>query len=73
MSIELAERHGAHNYHPLPVLIERAEGAWVWAQDGRPYLDMLSSYSALNQGHRHPRIVAAMRAQLDRSWPGSPR
>lgn len=66
MSIDLVERHGAKNYHPLPVVIAHAEGAWMWATDGRRYLDMLSSYSALNQGHRHPRIVAAMRAQLER-------
>lgn len=66
MSIELVERHGAHNYHPLPVVIERGEGEWVWDAEGRRYLDMLSSYSALNQGHRHPRVVAAMKAQLDR-------
>ena len=66
MSIELVQRHGAHNYHPLPVVIERGEGEWVWDAQGRRYLDMLSSYSALNQGHRHPRVVAAMKAQLDR-------
>jgi ornithine--oxo-acid transaminase len=66
MSIAQVERHGAHNYHPLPVVITRAEGPWVWDESGRRYLDMLSSYSALNQGHRHPRIVEAMRTQLER-------
>lgn len=66
MSIELVEQYGAHNYHPLPVMITSAEDVWVWAEDGRRYLDMLSSYSALNQGHRHPRIIAAAHAQLDR-------
>ena len=70
MPIAQAERYGAHNYHPLPVLIERAEGCYVEGigPDGqrRRYLDMLSSYSALNQGHRHPAILAAARAQLDR-------
>lgn len=66
MTIAQVERFGAHNYHPLPVVITRAEGVWVWDGSGRRYLDMLSSYSALNQGHRHPRVVAAARAQLDR-------
>jgi ornithine--oxo-acid transaminase len=64
--IELAERHGAHNYHPLPVAIARAEGAWVWDAEGRRYLDALSAYSALNFGHRHPRLVTAAHEQLDR-------
>jgi ornithine--oxo-acid transaminase len=64
--IELAERHGAHNYHPLPVSIARAEGSWVWDADERPYLDALSAYSALNFGHRHPRLTAAAHEQLDR-------
>jgi ornithine--oxo-acid transaminase len=58
--IELAEKYSAHNYHPLPVVISKAEGVWVWDVDGKKYLDMLSSYSALNQGHRHPRIVEAL-------------
>ena len=60
-----AERFGARNYKPLPVVIERGEGAWVWDVEGNRYLDMLAAYSALNQGHRHPRIVEAARAQLD--------
>jgi len=64
--IEQVERHGAHNYHPLPVVIERAEGVWVWDVDGKKYLDMLSSYSALNQGHCHPRIIAALKDQADK-------
>ena len=59
------DRFSAHNYHPLPVVIERGEGSWVWDVDGNRYLDMLSAYSALNQGHLHPRIVAAARDQLD--------
>lgn len=66
MPIARAERYGAHNYHPLPVVIARAEGVWVEDAEGRRYLDMLSSYSALNHGHRHPRIVAAAHAQIDR-------
>ena len=61
-----AERYSAHNYHPLPVVLERGEGSWVWDVEGNRYLDMLSSYSAVNQGHRHPAIIAAAREQLDR-------
>ncbi len=60
------ERWSAHNYHPLPVVIERGEGCWVWDVEGNRYLDMLSAYSAVNQGHRHPKIVAALKAQADR-------
>jgi ornithine--oxo-acid transaminase len=58
--IELEERFGAHNYHPLDVVIERAEGAWVHDVEGRRYLDFLAAYSAVNQGHCHPKIFAAM-------------
>jgi ornithine--oxo-acid transaminase len=61
-----AERWTAHNYHPLPVVIADAEGAWVTDVDGKRYLDCLAGYSALNFGHRHPALVAAARAQLDR-------
>ena len=64
--LEEAERYSARNYHPLPVVLERGEGSWVWDVEGNRYLDMLSSYSAVNQGHRHPAIVAAAREQLDR-------
>jgi len=64
--LELAERYAAHNYHPLPVVIAEAEGAWVTDVDGARYLDMLAAYSALNFGHRHPRLVAAAHRQLDR-------
>ena len=64
--LEEAERYSAHNYHPLPVVLDRGEGVWVWDVDGNRYLDMLSSYSAVNQGHRHPAIVAAAKEQLDR-------
>jgi ornithine--oxo-acid transaminase len=60
------QQWSANNYKPLPVVLEKGEGAWVWDVDGRKYLDCLSGYSALNQGHRHPRIVAAAKAQLDR-------
>ena len=64
--IEVEDCWGAHNYHPLDVVIERAEGAWVYATDGRRYLDCLSAYSALNQGHRHPRILKALIEQAGR-------
>jgi ornithine--oxo-acid transaminase len=64
--IEVDERYGAHNYHPLPVVIHRAERCWVWDVEDRKYLDCLSAYSAVNQGHRHPRIVEALKAQADR-------
>jgi len=64
--MDLEQTHGAHNYHPLPIVIARARGAWVQDTQGKRYLDMLSSYSALNQGHRHPAIIAALKAQADR-------
>src|SRR5437762_6576981 len=63
--LELAERYAAHNYHPLPVVIASGEGAWVTDVEGKRYLDMLAAYSALNFGHRHPRLVEAARAQLE--------
>jgi ornithine--oxo-acid transaminase len=62
----LAEAHSAHNYHPLPVVIADAEGAWVTDVDGRRYLDMLAAYSAVNFGHRNPRLTAAVQRQLER-------
>ncbi len=58
--IELEEKYGAHNYHPLDVVIERAEGVWVFDVDGNRYLDCLASYSAVNQGHCHPKILQAL-------------
>jgi ornithine--oxo-acid transaminase len=64
--IATEDRWGAHNYLPLDVVIERASGAWVYDVDGNRYLDCLSSYSALNQGHCHPRIIQALREQADR-------
>ncbi|WP_152396449.1 ornithine--oxo-acid transaminase [Paenibacillus guangzhouensis] len=57
---------GAHNYHPLPVVIARAEGVWVEDLEGRQYMDMLSAYSAMNHGHRHPKIIQALKDQADR-------
>src|SRR6202451_962792 len=62
----LAAVHSAHYPHPLPVVIADAEGAWVTDVNGRRYLDMLAAYSAINFGHRHPRLVAAAQRQLDR-------
>jgi ornithine--oxo-acid transaminase len=62
----LSQAHSAHNYHPLPVVIAEAEGAWVTDVEGRRYLDMLAAYSALNFGHRHPALIAAAQRQLDR-------
>ncbi len=64
--IALEDRYGAHNYHPLDVVITRAEGCWVWDVDGRKYLDFLAAYSAVNQGHCHPKIVAALVEQSGR-------
>jgi ornithine--oxo-acid transaminase len=64
--LEESARWGAHNYKPLPVVLERGEGVWVWDVDGNRYLDMLAAYSALNQGHRHPAVIAAAREQMER-------
>jgi ornithine--oxo-acid transaminase len=64
--IGLAEQYSAHNYHPLPVVIERAQGVWVHDPEGRKYMDMLAAYSAVNQGHCHPKILAALKAQAER-------
>lgn len=64
--IGLEEQYGAHNYHPLDVVIERARGVWVWDVDGKKYLDFLAAYSAVNQGHCHPKIVAALKEQAER-------
>ena len=60
------DQYSARNYLPLPIVLERGEGEWVWDVDGKRYLDCLAAYSALNQGHRHPAIIAAARKQLDR-------
>ncbi len=64
--ISLEEQYGAHNYHPLDVVIERAEGVWVYDVDGRKYLDCLSAYSAVNQGHVHPKILNALLEQAQK-------
>ncbi|MGO4889679.1 ornithine--oxo-acid transaminase [Anaerobacillus sp. MEB173] len=64
--IETTEKYGAKNYHPLPIVISKAEGVWVEDPEGNKYIDMLSAYSALNQGHRHPRIIQALKDQADK-------
>ncbi len=64
--LALTHRYSAPNYLPLPIVIAEAEGVWVWDPEGNRYMDMLSSYSALNQGHRHPKIIQAVKNQLDR-------
>lgn len=58
--IDLEDKHGAHNYHPLPVVLDRGEGVFVWDVEGKKYYDFLSAYSAVNQGHSHPKIVEAL-------------
>lgn len=61
--IDLEDRYGAHNYHPLPVVLEKGEGVYVWDVDGKKYFDFLSAYSAVNQGHCHPKIIKALNDQ----------
>jgi ornithine--oxo-acid transaminase len=65
-AIRLEARYAAANYHPLPVVLTRGEGVWLWDQDGSRYLDMMSAYSAVSHGHAHPRIIAALEAQARR-------
>ncbi|MFP3323904.1 ornithine--oxo-acid transaminase [Planococcus sp. SIMBA_160] len=64
--IEKTEQYGAKNYHPLPIVISKAEGVWVTDPEGNKFMDMLSAYSAVNQGHRHPQIIQALKDQADR-------
>jgi len=64
--IQQTEQYGARNYHPLPVVVSKAEGVWVEDPEGHRYMDMLSAYSAVNQGHRHPKIIDALKKQADR-------
>ena len=64
-TIALEDKHGAHNYHPLPVVLSKGEGVFVWDVDGKRYYDFLSAYSAVNQGHCHPRIVDALKKQAE--------
>src|SRR5512135_1946610 len=61
--LELEEKFGAHNYHPLPVVLEKGEGVFLWDVDGKRYFDFLSGYSAVNQGHCHPKIISALISQ----------
>ncbi len=65
-AMELEDRYGAHNYHPLPVVLEKGEGVYVWDTEGKKYYDFLSAYSAVNQGHAHPKIVNALVEQANR-------
>jgi ornithine--oxo-acid transaminase len=65
-AMELEARHGAHNYHPLPVVLSRGQGVFLWDPEGRRYFDFLSAYSAVNQGHSHPKIVEALADQARR-------
>ncbi len=62
-AIDLENEFGAHNYHPLPVVLERGEGVFVWDVEGKKYYDFLSAYSAVNQGHCHPKIINALTEQ----------
>ncbi len=64
-AITLENQHGAHNYHPLPVVLSRGEGVFLWDVEGKKYFDFLSAYSAVNQGHCHPRIIGALKEQAD--------
>lgn len=64
--IQLEEKYGAHNYHPLPVVLEKGEGVYLWDVDGKRYFDFLSAYSAVNQGHCHPRLVSAINEQASK-------
>ena len=63
--IELEDKYGAHNYHPLPVVLTKGEGVFVWDVEGKRYYDFLSAYSAVNQGHCHPKIVDALKKQAN--------
>lgn len=64
--IEMEDRYGAHNYHPLPVVLERGQGVYVWDVEGKRYYDFLSAYSAVNQGHAHPRLLKVMQEQASK-------
>ncbi|MCB0535872.1 MAG: aminotransferase class III-fold pyridoxal phosphate-dependent enzyme, partial [Saprospiraceae bacterium] len=61
--IKMEDKFGAHNYHPLPVVLEKGKGVFVWDVEGKKYFDFLSAYSAVNQGHCHPKIIKALNDQ----------
>lgn len=63
---ELSNKYSAKNYSPLPIVLQKGEGIWVWDTDGNKYIDMLAAYSAVNQGHRHPKIIEAAKSQMDK-------
>jgi len=65
IAIALEEKYGAHNYHPLPVVLSKGKGVHVWDIEGNKYYDFLSAYSAVNQGHGHPKIINALKEQAD--------
>ncbi|MEN1785917.1 MAG: aminotransferase class III-fold pyridoxal phosphate-dependent enzyme, partial [Bacteroidota bacterium] len=65
-AIALENNYGAHNYHPLPVVLSRGEGVYVWDVEGKKYYDFLSAYSAVNQGHCHPKIISALKDQAEK-------
>src|SRR5690606_18032 len=65
-AIDLEDQYGAHNYHPLPVVLTRGEGVYVWDVEGKRYFDFLAAYSAVNQGHCHPKILATLKEQASR-------
>src|SRR3954463_9763081 len=64
--MELEEKYGAHNYHPIPVVLEKGEGVFVWDVEGKRYYDFLAAYSAVNQGHCHPRLLKALNNQAQK-------
>lgn len=64
-AMEMENKYGAHNYHPLPVVLDRGEGVYVWDLEGKKYFDFLSAYSAVNQGHCHPKIIGALKEQAE--------
>ncbi|MFX5344525.1 aminotransferase class III-fold pyridoxal phosphate-dependent enzyme, partial [Acinetobacter baumannii] len=64
--MQLEDQFGAHNYHPIPVVLERGEGVFLWDVEGNRYYDFLSGYSAVNQGHCHPRIIQALTTQAQK-------
>ncbi|TAE65215.1 MAG: aminotransferase class III-fold pyridoxal phosphate-dependent enzyme, partial [Bacteroidetes bacterium] len=64
--LQLEEQYGAHNYHPIPAVLEKGSGVYLWDVDGKQYIDFLSGYSAVNQGHCHPRIIAKLTEQAQK-------